>query len=408
MLRFALLIFALLALPLKAATVTNLYQAQVVLPDTDKQSEKKAREEALEQVLIKVSGQSAITQNEVIRKAVANNSPYISQFGYGSLDGQQTLELTFDRARIRNLLTQASSTLWGEQRPNVLVWMVNEANRSRDIVWDQSGNAFDPQLKSAADSRGVPVLMPIGDFEDVTAINIPDLWGGFVQPIASASARYQPDAILVVRVRQQADETVQLGWQLFADKPEYLTTSRTAPAEGRSAGGSAQALTDMMNQVADFLAEKYAVQLGGASEGHFAIQVDNIQSTEDFFALERMLTNMTSVASANASKLQGNKVFFGINLLSSESAFKRELGQDRRLSQNTVTDYSVLASADSGAVNEGLYQAEGQEMTTEQVSGQVPEQAPEQLSGLQEQQAVDVSATIEPAQSQSNQYSWHP
>ncbi len=92
--------------------------------------------------------------------------------------------------------------------------------------------------------------MPIGDFEDVTAINIPDIWGGgFVQPIAGASVRYQPDAVLVVRVRQLADENVQVGWQLFADEPEYLVSSQTAPAEGRTSGASAEAFTDMMNQV---------------------------------------------------------------------------------------------------------------------------------------------------------------
>lgn len=401
MLRFALLMFALLALPLKAATVTNLYQAQVVLPDTDKQSEQKAREEALEQVLIKVSGQSAIIQNEVIHKAVANSSPYVSQFGYGSLAGQQTLELTFDRARIRNLLTQANATLWSEQRPSVLVWMVKDANRNRDIVWDQSGNTAEAQLKSAADMRGVPVLMPIGDFEDVTAINIPDIWGGFVQPIANASTRYQPDAVLVVRVRQQADESVQLGWQLFADKPEDLASSQTAPAEGRAAGTSADALIEMMNQVADQLAAKYAVQLGGASDGEFAIQVANIQSTEDFFTLERMLTNLTSVASVNASKLKGDSVTFGMNLLSSEAAFKRELGQDRRLTPlETDPGYTIVATADKEAVViDELQDARAEALTYNA--------EPEPEAEPQDPQALDVTATMPPALSQANQYYWN-
>ena len=397
MLRCALLTLALLALPLQAATVTNLYQAQVVLPDTDKQSEQKAREQALEQVLIKVSGQSAITQNEVIRKAMANNSAYISQFGYGSLDGQQTLELSFDRAQIRNLLTQANATLWSAQRPSVLVWMVNDANRNRDIVWDQSGHTFEPQLKHAADARGVPVMMPIGDFEDITAINIPDLWGGFVQPIAGASTRYQPDAVLVVRIRQQADQSVKLGWQLFADKPEFLATSQSAPVEGRSSGASAAALTEMMDQVADQLAAKHAVQLGGAGEGDFAIQVGNIRSTEDFFALERLLTNLTSVASVNASKVQGNKVVFEVNLLGSEAAFSRELSQERRLTsqQLEAVDYAIAGEAGITVDDEGL-QSPGQELQF----GEEPE--------LPDPQAIDVTATMDPLPSQDNQYNWTP
>lgn len=413
MLRFALLLCALLALPLKAATVTNLYQAEVALPDTDKQSEKKAREEALEQVLIKVSGQSTITQNEIIRKALSNSSPYVSQFGYGSQDGQQTLQLTFDQSQIRNLLTQANATLWSEQRPSVLVWMVNDANRSRDIIWDQSGNSFEPQLKKAADTRGVPVMMPIGDFEDVTAINIPDIWGGFVQPIADASARYQPDAVLVVRVRQQADQSVQLGWQLFADKPEYLVSSQVAPAEGRAAGTSADALTEMMNQVADQLAGKYAVQLGGASDGEYAIQVANIQSTEDFFALERMLTNMTSVASVNASKLKGDTVIFGVNLLSSEMAFQRELSQDRRLtSQPADNGYTVAAESESetGLVEttEPQDAVVGEDVVGESVVEEVPLSAEPTADVPQDPQAVDVTATMMPALSQVNQYYWQP
>ncbi|ELR64327.1 hypothetical protein C942_02599 [Photobacterium marinum] len=392
MLRFALILFALFALPLKAANVTNLYEAQVVLPDTDKESEQKAREQALEQVLIKVSGQSAIIQNEVIRKAVENNTPYVSQFGYGNHQGRQTLELTFDRRQIRNLLTQANATLWDAQRPSVLVWVVEEANRDRSIIWDQSGNVIQPQLKQAADMRGVPVMMPIGDFEDITAINIPDLWGGFVQPIADASMRYQPDAVLVVRVRQQQGETVQLAWHLFTDKPENLVSSQVAPDEGRTSGSSELAVTEMMNQVADLLAAKYAVQLGGASDGKFAIRVDNIQTTEDFFILERLLTDMTSVATVNASKVHGNKVVFDVNLLSSEAAFKRELSRDNRLVPLDRMKKVAMVTPETETL-----------LTEEKV---FPVAEPETLP--QNPQAIDVTATVDPSQSRSNQYYWNP
>ncbi|WP_064602323.1 DUF2066 domain-containing protein [Photobacterium sp. J15] len=392
MLRFALILFALFALPLKAANVTNLYEAQVVLPDTDKESEQKAREQALEQVLIKVSGQSAIIQNEVIRKAVENNTPYVSQFGYGNHQGQQTLELTFDRRQIRNLLTQANATLWDAQRPSVLVWVVEEANRDRSIIWDQSGNVIQPQLKQAADMRGVPVMMPIGDFEDITAINIPDLWGGFVQPIADASMRYQPDAVLVARVRQQQGETVQLAWHLFTDKPENLVSSQVAPDEGRTSGSSELAVTEMMNQVADLLAAKYAVQLGGASDGKFAIRVDNIQTTEDFFILERLLTDMTSVATVNASKVHGNKVVFDVNLLSSEAAFKRELSRDNRLVPLDRMKKVAMVTPETETL-----------LTEEKI---FPVAEPETLP--QNPQAIDVTATVDPSQSRSNQYYWNP
>jgi len=376
MLRFAFLFLALLALPVKAATVTNLYQAQVVLPDTDKQSEKQAQAQGLEQVLIKVSGQSAIADNDVIRKAMTNSRPYISQFGYGNLNGERTLELTFNSGQVRDLLTKANATLWNEQRPTILVWLVEESNREREILWDQSGNALQPQMNSAADKRGLPIIMPIGDFDDVTALSIPDLWGGFVQPIAEASQRYNPDAVLVVRARKQADDNVDLSWQLFPQKPDQIVNSQKAPAEGRSSGTAATATTDMMNKVADKLAAKYAVQLGGVSDGALAIQVANVRTTEDFFTLERMLTNLTSVASVNANQLKGDSVQFDVKLLSSEETFRRELGQDSRISQKAMDVQDTIELEDNT------------------------------VTGVVDPVAADVSATMQPEPAQVEVYYW--
>lgn len=336
MLRIALLFLALLALPLKAATVTNLYQAQVALPDTDRQSEQAARKQALEQVLIKVSGQSNIVENEIVAKALGSSNQYVSQFSYANRDGQRTLLLTFDRSRIRTLLTQANSTFWSEQRPSVLVWLVEDANRSRNIIWDQSSNALAGRIKDEGDRRGVPVLIPIGDFEDVTAISTPDIWGGFVQPIATASQRYQPQAVLVVRARQQDNEQVTLNWQLYSGNVEQLGRNQVAPSEGRNSGETVTSVAQMVDSVADILAAKYAVPLGGDASGQLAVVVENIQSSKDFFTLERMLTNLTSVAAVNAYRIQGDQVEFTVQLLTTEDVFQRELSQDSRLSAVTT------------------------------------------------------------------------
>ncbi|WP_459782404.1 DUF2066 domain-containing protein, partial [Photobacterium sp. R1] len=105
--RVAFFLVALMALPLQAATVNTLYQAQVPLPDSDRQTEQSARVAALQQVLVKVSGQRDITSNDVIQKALENSSSYVSQLGYGNEQGQSVLEISFDSEKIRTLLTQA-------------------------------------------------------------------------------------------------------------------------------------------------------------------------------------------------------------------------------------------------------------------------------------------------------------
>lgn len=394
--RVAFFLVALMALPLQAATVNTLYQAQVPLPDSDRQTEQSARVAALQQVLVKVSGQRDITSNDVIQKALENSSSYVSQLGYGNEQGQSVLEISFDSEKIRTLLTQANATFWSEQRPTVLVWLVEEANRDRAIVWDQSGNSLQANLNKAAANRGVPVLLPIGDFQDVTAISVPDLWGGFSQPIANASTRYQPDAVLIARV-QRRNESLQVAWQLFPVSPAAMLDGNSAPVEGRSSGDSVTGITAMMDQVADNLAARYAVQLGGVTEGGFAIDVANVRRVEDFFQLEKLLKDLSSVASVNASHLQGDKVRFTIRLLSNEQVFARELSMEPKIQAQPlsslvrdVTFENQSAGESSPANQEGVIVPTSRE-------GSASEPLPQ----------LDVSGT-QAAASRIGLYYWNP
>ncbi|KDM91228.1 DUF2066 domain-containing protein [Photobacterium galatheae] len=388
--RFAFFLGALIALPLQAATVETLYQAQVSLPDTDSQTTRAARATALQQVLVKVSGQSNISDNEVIQKALENNSTYVSQLGHSSVNGQPTLDVSFDREKIRTLLTQANATFWSEQRPTILVWLIEDKHRDRAIVFDQSDNALQRPLNQAAALRGVPLLLPIGDFEDVTAISVPDLWGGFVQPIAKASTRYQPDAVMVVRVKG-SDAKTQLTWQLFPGSPSAMLDGQAEPVEGRTNGSVA--IQEMMNTVADHLAARYAIQLGGATEGGFAIEVANIRHVEDFFQLESLLKAMSSVAEVNATHLQGDRVRFSIQLLGNEQAFARELSMEPRLQSQPVTSLvrEMAVEGATGVAPEGVIVPTSRE-------GSASEPLPQ----------LDVSATRSATASGISQYYWNP
>ncbi|QUJ66852.1 DUF2066 domain-containing protein [Photobacterium sp. GJ3] len=389
--RFAFFVVALVTLPLQAATVNTLYQAEVLLPDTDNQTERAARATALQQVLIKVSGQSDIAGNDVIQKALDNNSAYVSQLGQSTVNGQPALAVSFDRGKIRDLLTQANATFWSEQRPTILVWLVEDQGRDRNIVWDQSGNQLQSNLNQFAAMRGLPVLLPIGDFEDVTAISVPDLWGGFAQPVAQASARYQPEAVLIARVSGSGAKS-QVSWQLFPNTPAEMLEGNAAPIEGRSQGQDA--IQGMMNTLADELAARYAVQLGGATEGGFAIEVANIRHVEDFFQLEKLLQAMSSVADVDATHLQGDRVRFAIKLLSNEQAFARELEMEPRLRTQSV----------SALVREMPQETSVAQPVTEGIITPTSREG----SASQPLPQLDVSATRESAASGISQYVWHP
>lgn len=204
----AFLLLGLLALPSYASTRVDVYSAEVVLDENNTDAEAAARQAGLQQVVVRASGDKQSAGNPVIVKAMRQSGQYLSQISYGDHLGQQTLKMVFNAPQIRSLLTQAQLPFWSEERATVLVWVVEEARYGREIIWEQSGDNLVDQLKYLAGLRGLPVTVPVGDIEDVTGITSPELWGGFVEPIGRASARYAADAVLccvfIATMRQAA------------------------------------------------------------------------------------------------------------------------------------------------------------------------------------------------------------
>lgn len=304
--------------PVFAQQQNDLYHTEVQLTGSDK-AENIAKQEGLVNVLIKVSGQTDIAQNEVIKKALTQSDRYVTQMSFVEYDdAPRAMKLGYNSKMVLNLLTQSEQSVWETPRKSVLVWIVNEYNYQRSIIWEQSNNSLITRIKEAANERGLPVMFPVGDFDDVTSIEIPDLWGNFKKPIADASERYNPQAILVVKVRGNSSS-----WTLFDTTPQYLPTTSTKPLEGRESG--AVQLADMVNNVSDYFAKKYTKNLGAVVSQSEMISIEGVHSTRAFFTIEKQLKQLNSVASVQVDTIQGNKVTYTLNLLGDFEQFNQEL-----------------------------------------------------------------------------------
>ncbi|WP_063668461.1 DUF2066 domain-containing protein [Aliivibrio fischeri] len=318
MLRILCLLMCMVAGPVFAQQQNDLYHTEVQLTGSDK-AENIAKQEGLVNVLIKVSGQTDIAQNEVIKKALTQSDRYVTQMSFVEYDdAPRAMKLGYNSKMVLNLLTQSEQSVWETPRKSVLVWIVNEYNYQRSIIWEQSNNSLITRIKEAANERGLPVMFPVGDFDDVTSIEIPDLWGNFKKPIADASERYNPQAILVVKVRGNSSS-----WTLFDTTPQYLPTTSTKPLEGRESG--AVQLADMVNNVSDYFAKKYTKNLGAVVSQSEMISIEGVHSTRAFFTIEKQLKQLNSVASVQVDTIQGNKVTYTLNLLGNFEQFNQEL-----------------------------------------------------------------------------------
>ncbi|HAS6244338.1 TPA: DUF2066 domain-containing protein [Vibrio vulnificus] len=336
----ALLMIGCLSLPAYALTQVDIYRTEVAIDSTKDKGEELARQQAMKQVIVRASGYQDSVDNPVVTKALQSSARYVSQLSYGKEGDVMTLKLLFNDAQIRSLLTQAQLPFWPTNRNNLLVWLVEEQNYDRKIVWEHSASNVSDQLKQAARDRGLPLTLPVGDFDDITGIEVSDLWGGFAKPISLASGRYPVDGVLVIRAQANS-----LRWNLYDQSPGAIARSNVAPVTGSANGGDAA--TQLINAVADFYAKRSAVVVLGESSESVVVKFLNINNAIDFFTLEKTLTSLNSVANLDVLEIKGNELMLRVHLLASQEVFEQEA---TKLSKITKFDDPLLVEDEENAV----------------------------------------------------------
>lgn len=321
-----LLLIGWLSLPVMAMTQVDIYRAEVVINSEQENGESLAREQGMKDVIVRATGSKASLSNPVIQKALNSSARYISQLGYGQLNGQSSLKMRFNEGQIHALLSQAKLPSWPPQRSNILVWLVEEQAYERTIAWEHSDSPNIAALRDAAGSRGLPVTLPIGDFEDITGVNVSDFWGGFAAPIAKASQRYPVDAVLVLRVQGN-----QVRWKLYDQSPSAMMISQRSPLNGSASG--TDAIAETVASVTDHYASKSAVVVTGESSAGITMKVLNINSASDFFRLESALNKLNSVAGTEVKRVHGNELTLTLHLLASKTAFANEASSISQLNE---------------------------------------------------------------------------
>ncbi|OBT27443.1 hypothetical protein A9266_01910 [Vibrio tasmaniensis] len=324
----ALLLMGLLASPSYALTQVDIFSAEVAINAENKQPEQVARNTGMEQVLIRATGQTDVASNETIQKAMRKSSQYMSQMSFGESNNQSTLRMRFNGAQIRSLLTQAQLPYWPDTRSNILVWLVEEQNYDKNIVWEHSNSQLAAGLQANAKERGLPLTLPVGDFDDITGIATSDLWGSFVTPISKASQRYPVDAVLVIKAQSSG-----LRWTLYDQKPNQLTSAPKSPVSGSVSGNRATTSKKLVDQISNYYASKSAVTVASESSESILTQFISLNNAQDFFQLESALKRLNSVASLDILKIQNNEVTFRIHLLSTQQEFEQEVESIRQVAK---------------------------------------------------------------------------
>ncbi len=321
----------------QAAVVDNLYRSEMLVPEQLAQPTDVQLSEALQEVLIKVSGRSQVAGNARISEALQAPATYLQGFSYESTqtpvaagDGREVLglrlQLAFDEQAVSRLLNEAGLSLAGAGRPGVLVWLVAEGpQRPRDFVAAES--EIVAELQMLAQSRALPVLLPLLDLDDQQAVSPGDIWGGFEEPVTLASDRYRADAVLVGRLQHMDSGAWNTRWQLFY---------RGSDQHFSPAGSLGAQLNTVVDAVADRLLGGKAVVENTYVEDGIVLEISKLNSIDDYLQLLDYMRELQPVEKVLPAQMEGDRVTLRVKVQGGVPALLEAIRLNPRIQSDSV------------------------------------------------------------------------
>lgn len=261
-----------------------LYEAEVAWSDRGAEAREFAFRHALRQVLVKVTGLrhlADMTQTEAI---VENTQELVQQYQIRTAEVQSgeatvrepSLWVRFDEAAVDRVIREAGLPVWSRTRPAVLMWVAATIDGALRTVGSEDTERLAEILRRGAQSRGVPLLLPLFDLEDQVQAGPPELWIEAEDQVRTASERYQPGAILIGRLDRHI--LLSARWSLLL--PD-------AVQRWDSAGDALDLLVDEgLQEAIDILATRYASIVPRTEPSAI---VASISGVHDFMAYARTL-----------------------------------------------------------------------------------------------------------------------
>ncbi|MBZ6066608.1 DUF2066 domain-containing protein [Aeromonas schubertii] len=286
----------------------------------------KAQGEALGAVLIKLTGKREVLTQPEIAAALTKPGEYIRRYVYQGEGSARQLVAEMDPGRVNQLLSQAKLPLLGAVRPQIALWLVIDDSQRR-MVSDQSQDGWANELRSGAAPLALPVVLPIMDLDDSSAVAVTDVLGRFAEPVAAASQRYGAEMVLLGRLSAE-DETWTLEWGLYGSKDGQLSELTKG-----SLSGSQQAVSEQLTtQLSAWLVEHYGAKVSG-ERGQLQLTVEGLSQMNDIANIQSLIKGMASVASVELAELDMESATFNLSFYGEQKELERGLSLDARLAQ---------------------------------------------------------------------------
>ncbi len=301
--------------PVMADEVAGLYETEVPVLGQKRDERRAAIEAAFVEVLVRVSGRTAVANVPSLEDVLKRASRYVQQYRYRKVDPglmpgteneqyDQVLWIRFDEQAVNGLLREHGLPVWSKTRPATLVWVVIDDGGKRQIISNDSTHELRNLSLSLAKNRGVPLRLPLFDLQDRSALRVSDVWGNFGGAILEASQRYQTEAVLSGRVYQGFGGTWHGRWSLYSggrrDDQEFRGTSLS------------EVVQPAINEVAEALSVRFAEVRQDTESNRVSVLIKDVRSLADFNRVSTYLGGLSGVEAVQPYFINSDRVTFDL------------------------------------------------------------------------------------------------
>jgi len=323
----------LLAMPLllwSQGSHASLFEVSVGVQGEGTQERRRAAREGLGQVMQRLAGRKDVLDGSDAGQVLDKAEDMLQQFSYGqarNADGDEVrqISLRFDGMAVERAMIERGIAVWSpEDRPRMLVWMLEDRD-GREIVGGDHAVDLQQQLRTAMSAQGLPMLLPLMDLEDQSALSTSALWGGFREPIMDASERYRPGAVVAVRLSRR-DDRWQGRWQLFWDGNTHEVNVSDVQVEKVMAAGA--------EGIAGYLAGRLRGVPDRDAGGVVSVRILGMQSMADYAWMQDLLQGVRGVVASDPYRITASYTDFRISIEADSERILQTLENARRLERS--------------------------------------------------------------------------
>lgn len=316
--------------PAAAAPVPGLYDATVPVPDQSPRTREQALQQALETVLVRMTGDRRISTNPGALPILARATSLIVGYGYEAAAGAGAslqLRAQFDARALEAALHAQGLPVWGPNRLSHLAWIaVRDDGQARAVLDARAATTRAGALTAVAGQRGLVLQFPEMDASERRSVTFNDLWNGQYTGLATSARRYNADQVLVARAGRDGSRWL-VRWALLdgVNVVEEWTSSALASLD--------EAFAEGLHQLADRAAQRYAMVRSGRAE-ELELKVAGVRSLADYGRALTYLRGLNPVRGAQLDKVEGETVTFRVRVEGDADMLDRVIAGGRVLKKS--------------------------------------------------------------------------